>query len=209
MQNKGYNDNVFINCPFDDAYEPLFKAIIFAVFDCGFRARCVLEEADASQIRIEKIYNIILNCRYGIHDISRTELDPKSNLPRFNMPLELGLFLGAKRFGIEDQKRKACIILDTEQYRYQEFISDISGQDPLAHGNDVEKLVKIVRNWLRDASGRVTIPGGAIIWKRHRTFFAELPHICEELNLDVDDLTFNDYAQLVTQWLETNDLLSK
>ena len=49
---------------------------------------------------------MIADCRYGIHDISRTELDRDSGLPRFNMPLELGIFLGAKRFGAEEQKRK-------------------------------------------------------------------------------------------------------
>ena len=34
-----------------------------------------LEEDDGSQVRIEKIYNIVTDCRYGIHDISRTGLD--------------------------------------------------------------------------------------------------------------------------------------
>ena len=76
--------------------------MVFTVHDCGFIARCALEEEDASQVRIDKIYNIIAECRYGIHDISRTELDENSGLPRFNMPLELGIFLGAKKFGIEE-----------------------------------------------------------------------------------------------------------
>ena len=35
---------MFINCPFDAVYEPLFDAIVFAVYDCGFIARCALEE---------------------------------------------------------------------------------------------------------------------------------------------------------------------
>ena len=119
MQSIRYNDNVFINCPFDSVYKPLFDAMVFAIYDCGFIARCALEEEDASEVRIDKIYNIIADCRYGIHDISRTELDRDSNLPRFNMPLELGIFLGAKKFGIEEQKRKKCLVLDREQYRYQ------------------------------------------------------------------------------------------
>ena len=129
MTSTHYNDNVFINCPFDSVYKPLFDAIVFAVHDCGFVARCALEEGDASQVRIDKIYNIIENCRYGIHDISRTELDEVSRLPRFNMPLELGIFLGAKRFGVEDQKGKKCLVMDKERFRYQKFISDIAGQD--------------------------------------------------------------------------------
>lgn len=116
MRSTHYNDNVFINCPFDSAYKPLFDAMVFAVYDCGFVARCALEEDDASEARIDKIYSIIADCRYGIHDISRTELDTDSNLPRFNMPLELGVFLGAKKFGIEEQKRKKSLVLDREMH---------------------------------------------------------------------------------------------
>jgi len=85
-----YADNVFVNCPFDPEYEPIFHAILFAVHDCGYVARCALEADDSGDIRIEKILAIINQCKFGIHDILRTELNER-NLPRFNMPLELGL----------------------------------------------------------------------------------------------------------------------
>src|SRR5438874_1321601 len=118
-----YGKNVFINCPFDSAYKPLFEAVVFSVFNCGFRARCALEIDDASEVRIEKIFRIIAECRLGIHDISRTDASPATKLPRFNMPLELGMFLSAKRFGNKVQKLKTCLILDSTPYRYQQFIS--------------------------------------------------------------------------------------
>lgn len=204
MNHLHYNDNVFINCPFDSAYKPLFDAIAFTVHDCGFIARCALEEEDASQVRIDKIYNIIEACRYGIHDISRTELDENSGFPRFNMPLEFGVFLGAKRFGTTEQKRKKCLVLDKEPYRYQQFISDIAGQDIKAHKDDTETIVKVVRNWLRTASRRQMIPGGGIIWKRYQTFLRDLPQTAEELRLDAGDLIFNDYASVIARWLEKN-----
>jgi hypothetical protein len=88
---------VFINCPFDSRYQKFFDAIVFTVIRCGFDARCAREIDDGSGTRIDKIMNLIEACPYGIHDISRTELDTASNLPRFNMPLELGIFLGARR----------------------------------------------------------------------------------------------------------------
>ena len=201
MRSARYTDNVFINCPFDSAYKPLFDAIVFTVHDCGFIARCALEKEDASQVRIDKIYNIIADCRYGIHDISRTELDANSGLPRFNMPLELGIFLGAKQFGVADQKRKKCLVLDKEPYRYQQFISDIAGQDIREHNNEVEKIVRVVRNWLRTASGRQTIPGGNIIWDRYQAFLREWPQMAEEYQLDVEDLIFNDYIFVIGKWL--------
>jgi hypothetical protein len=42
------------------------------------------EVDDASEVRIEKIARIIAACRFGIHEICRTEPDPETNLPRFN-----------------------------------------------------------------------------------------------------------------------------
>ena len=203
MQSDRYNDNVFLNCPFDSDYKQLFDAMVFAVHDCGFIALCALEEEDASQVRIDKIYNIIADCRYGIHDISRTELDEVSGLPRFNMPLELGVFLGAKKFGIDKQKRKNCLILDKAQYRYQEFISDIAGQDIQAHNNSPEGIITVVRNWIRTASKRQTIPSGSIIWGRYQEFMEDLPQLAQEHQLKVDELIFNDYTLVITRWLRT------
>ena len=197
-----YNDNVFINCPFDSDYKPLFDAMIFAVHDCGFIARCALEEGDASQVRIDKIYNIIEDCRYGIHDISRTELDEVSHLPRFNMPLELGIFLGAKRFGVEEQERKKCLVMDKEPYRYQKFISDISGQDIFIHDNNPEEVVRIVRDWLGTASERQTIPGGSIVWRRYQSFLNNKAQVAHECLYEVEDLeNFNNYTNVIAEWL--------
>lgn len=122
MATSSYNSSVFINCPFDDAFVPIRNAIVFAIYDCGFIPRCALEEDNGGNVRFDKIQRIIAECKFGVHDISCTELDAHNNLPRFNMPLELGVFLGAKRYGGPDQRRKNCLILDREQYRYQQFI---------------------------------------------------------------------------------------
>jgi len=94
--------HVFINCPFDDRYRPVFDAIVFAVYDLGFIARCSLEEDDAGDFRLSKIERMIEECRFGINDLSAVTLDAITNLPRFNMPLELALFLGCRRFGPQE-----------------------------------------------------------------------------------------------------------
>lgn len=196
---------VFLNCPFDELYRPIFEAVVFAVHDCGYVARCSLEVTDASQVRIEKIAAIINACKFGIHDISRTELDPATRLPRFNMPLELGLFLGAKRFGAPRHRSKTCLILDVERYRYQTFISDISGQDIAAHGGEPDEAIGAVRDWLSAATPRtITIPAGSIIARRYGTFREELPAACERLQLRVEELTFADYVVQVEEWLKLN-----
>lgn len=195
-----YRISVFINCPFDAAYRTLFRSIVFAVIHCGFRARCALEIEDSSQVRIDKILRIVEQCQYGVHDISRTELDRKNRLPRFNMPLELGIFLAAKRFGSSFQKRKACLILDRHPYRYQKFISDIAGQDIQAHRRKQERAISLTRDWLSSCSGR-TMPGGAHINRQFQRFKSELPALCRELHLKTTEMTFNDFANIVTKWL--------
>ena len=46
---------MFINCPFDPEYRPIFEAVVFAVHRCGFVARCALEDGDSDVVRIAKI----------------------------------------------------------------------------------------------------------------------------------------------------------
>ena len=197
-----YDESVFINCPFDDNYMPLFRALIFAVFECGLTPRCAQEVYDAGEVRIDKIARIIRDCRWGINDISRTDLNV-SGLPRFNMPLELGLFLGAQRFGAGPQKRKSCLVLDRDKYRYQEFMSDIAGQDIAAHGDDPAEAIRAVRDWLSvSKAGVKRPPGGSAIATRYEHFLADLPDICAGAELKVGELTFVEYADLASTWLK-------
>lgn len=206
MAKPPYSDQVFINCPFDGEYRPIFEALVFAVHDCGFIARCALELEDGSQVRTDKIEQIIGDCRLGIHDISRTELDATWSLPRFNMPLELGLFLGAKRYGTGVQRNKLCLILDRESFRYQKFCSDIAGQDIQPHGGDPHQAITRVRNWLRNATAdsAVVIPSGSLMVERYDRFQLALPLLCDRLRLNRDELIFNDFTTLAAEWLKVN-----
>ena len=148
---------------------------------------------------------IIKNCKYGIHDISRTTLDSKNKLPRFNMPLELGLFLSAKKFGQNNQKKKNCIILDKEQYRYQKFISDIAGMDIKAHDSQIRRVISIMRNWLSSYSNEL-IPSGSRINTRYSDFLRQLPQQAKDLNMTMSELTFGDYVNLSAAWIEENKI---
>jgi hypothetical protein len=201
-----YDDIVFINCPFDDAYRPLFQALVFAVHDCGMIARSALEVDDGAELRIGKIQRIIEESRHGIHDISRTELDGQSGLPRMNMPFELGLFLGAKRYGSrQKQGKKTSIIFDREPYRYQKFLSDISGHDIKSHNNDATELIRAVRNALATTRpANVALLSGTLMAARHALFLHDLTPLCAALQLDPADLGHRDLARVVTVWLKKN-----
>jgi len=203
----GFLTNVFINCPFDEDYASLFRAIVYTITDIGFRPRCARETSNGGQIRLEKIIKIISECKFSIHDISRTELDLDSGLPRFNMPFELGLDLGCKQFGTDHHQEKVSLILDIESYRYQKFISDIAGQDIYGHNNNEEKIITVIRNWLsQDLDPHSIVPGGEIIFQRYQNFQAALPEICYKLNWNPSNLPFNDFYKAVAIWNNSNPI---
>lgn len=193
--------DVFINCPFDSDYKPFFHAIIFTVLYCGFYPRCALEVDDSAEFRLEKIRAIISDCGFGIHDISRTELDASTRLPRFNMPLELGIFLGAHYYGNGTTSRKICLILDRSPHRYRKFISDISGQDIRAHERKIPFLVRHVRNWLRTHTHDYILAGDRAVYRSYRKFRRELPGICRNLGIEADRVEYADFFDIVFTWI--------
>ena len=202
MTAAGYNDNVFVNCPFDAEYTPLLRVIVFTVYRCGFTPLSALGEDDGTDNRLDKIIRLIENCRYGIHDISRIELNP-AGLPRFNMPFELGIFFGAKKLGRKEQKTKNALVFERVKFSYQQYISDLNGIDTKAHNNDPDNMIKQISNWLSVASKRTTIPGHLIIRNEYNEFSALLPNIVTLAGMAMDDIPFNDYCQIVEEAVKT------
>ena len=194
LEPEQYERSVFLNCPFDAGYVKLFHAALFSIIDCGFIPRTALEESDASEVRIHKIYATVGACRLGIHDLSRTQLDTATGLPRFNMPLEFGIFLGAKFLGDSEQRRKACLVFDETPYRYQSYLSDVAGQDISWHLNDPRTLVSRIRDWLASLSAE-HLPSGSVVWDHFTTFRGELRHSCERLRQKPDELTCLDFLR--------------
>ncbi|WP_304282133.1 hypothetical protein [Caulobacter segnis] len=113
-----FERSVFINCPFDDAYKPLLRAILFCIYYLGLEPRIAIERLDGAEPRIEKIIELIEASKFGIHDLSRIRAERAGELFRLNMPLELGLDIGCKRFRGAPWSDKRCLILETERYRY-------------------------------------------------------------------------------------------
>ena len=191
--------DVFVNCPFDGRFEPLFHVIVFTILRCGYQPRCALEASDAGDTRIAKIGRIIEECPYGVHDISRVELDEANGLPRFNMPFELGLFLGAKAFGSKRQAAKRCLVLERERYAYQKYLSDIAGQDIFAHGDEANVIAGHVRDFLNHADA-APLPGVGLIMANYGTFAGALPKLKAQLGLD-DRLSYPDFVWVASDFV--------
>jgi hypothetical protein len=190
--------HVFINCPFDESYWPLLQATVFAILASGYTPRCASQADDAGEERLEKISRIINECRFSVHDLSRKGPEPGSGLSRFNMPFELGLCLGAKRFG---RRKKTLLVMESAPFDYRQFLSDFAGRDIKHHSDDPARVISLIRNWLNTQSLKQNLPGGAALGSLYRRFLGELPLLLESAELQEAEITFIDWAHLIEQWL--------
>lgn len=198
-----FERDVFINCPFDEAYEPIFNAVVFTVIRSGFRPRTSLEADDGAENRLGKLAAIIRECPFAVHDISRTESDGDPPLPRFNMPLELGMFIGAKLYGGPTMKKKQCVIFDVERFRFQRFVSDIAGQDIKAHGGDPDRAIEQLSAWLRNHTGFGGVPGAAVVAAEYAEYQKALPELCASRQIAPAEMRFNDKVALMSALVTT------
>jgi len=201
-----FNKNTFINCPFDKEYLPLLKPLLFTVIECGLEPRIASERSDSGEERIKKIRELITECRYSIHDLSRMEPIKAGDLPRFNMPFELGLDFGGRYFGPKALTRKRCLILEKERYRFQKVLSDISGSDIRAHNSDPETLVRNVRNWIFD-NVRQGIRSGTKIWQRYNKFLSSFESSVKDEGFtkkDIDEMPVAEFIYFIKSWIDGN-----
>lgn len=203
-----FERNVFINCPFDDAYMPLLRPMVFCIYRLGFQPRIALERHDSAEARIEKIIELIQNSRYGIHDLSRIKADKAGEMFRLNMPLELGIDIGAKRFGEGPLRSKKCLILESERYRYQAAISDLSNSDIAVHGDEPLEAFTAVRNWL-DAEAGLGADGPTRLWDQFTDFMADNDDVLIARGFsrrDIDRLPLPTLMQNMQDWVRAHPL---
>lgn len=148
--------SVFINCPYDLEYEPLFDALVFTIICCGFIPRSATESGLVSDTRMNRIFYAITNSAYSIHDLSRCRGEGENVLARFNMPLELGIAMSLRN--LESNQGHDWLALVPENAPYTHFISDLAGYDLKKYDGDVTSIIQKVLSWL------VTKPE-AIQWK--------------------------------------------
>lgn len=196
--------NVFVNCPFDDDYKPLFEALIFAITACGYRVRCALEENNSGDIRFDKLCRLIHDSDRSVHDLSRVELGGQG-LPRFNMPFEYGLFLGASRFGGKRHRAKTALAMIAEPYELPIYLSDVAGSDPFPHHAQTIEVVRVVRIYLGARPDGGVLPGASHIHDTFTKFKSELPKLAAALKIAEDEIDplrdYRDYLSLLTEYL--------
>jgi hypothetical protein len=192
-----FETNVFVNCPFDETFLPLLRPLLFCVLDLGLEPRIALERIDSGEARIEKIIELIQDSKFAVHDLSRLQAEQVGEFYRMNMPFELGLDVGCRRFKGGQWSDKRCLILEAERYRYQAAISDLSNSDIAVHGNQPADMVSEVRNWL-NSQAHLHAPGPSRVWSRFNDFMAD----------NYDSLTDRGFSDRDIQRLPVDELIT-
>jgi hypothetical protein len=139
---------VFLNCPFDDLFAPLFHAAVLTIAASGFTPRCARETEGESETRIDRIAKGLSESKYSIHDLSRFQGEGPDHLSRFNMPLELGMALSIRYQGKTSGTRHNWVAMVPNGFVHQRFISDLAGFDPPAHDQTPISIIKAISGWL-------------------------------------------------------------
>jgi hypothetical protein len=113
----------------------------------------------------------------------------------------------------EPPARQCCVgrpPISLDQISCAATSEDARGPDPRNNAKlkeycDVDreerKAISVTRDWLRNHTRR-TIPGGNQIDKDYRRFKLRLPRLCRELKLHRSEMTFNDFSNIVIEWLK-------
>jgi len=201
-----FERNVFVNCPLDAGYTDILRPILFCILALGFEPRIALERADSAETRIDKIVELIKDSKFGIHDLSRLKADKKGQYFRLNMPFELGIDYGCRRFMEEPWSSKKLLILEAEKYRFQAAISDLSGSDIAVHRNDPTLASNEIRNWLAQELNNAA-PGPAAVWARFNDFMADNYDALTARGYSPADIEVQPIGELIIcmrEWLAAN-----
>ncbi len=158
-----FERSVFVNCPFDGEFAPILQAIAFCITDLGFYPRLAPENPDNAANRLDRIVELVRGSKYGIHDLSRCKSASSEEYARMNMPFELGMDHGCRKFGPGHLADKKILILEKTTHDYQKALSDISGWDIQAHSSDYIIAVRHVRLWLVRQAGAPRIGPNRIL----------------------------------------------
>lgn len=151
----GEPPKVFVNFPFDDAYEPVLRALVLAISFAGFIPTSALTSGDVGRPRIDRILDELGGAAFSVHDLSRCRGAGDENLTRMNMPLELGIALHLAHTG---DHRWMALVPDGPDHRA--YVSDLAGYDLESYGGDGDRR-RVVHNvvvWLRSVGGADVSP---------------------------------------------------
>ncbi|HWC64629.1 MAG TPA: hypothetical protein VG777_01000, partial [Thermoanaerobaculia bacterium] len=172
---RGFDSNgIFLNIPYSPRYSNLEIAILSTVTAYGL-VPYMAKDRTTLEIRIQKIVRLMLQCRFGLSDLSYAL--------RLNMPLELGLQLA---WG------KEVFVVTKKRYRNLRSISDLNFADIHAHEGRPEQLIADLSRWIERnySTRRLT---DSQLKERYRRWL----RIRRSLGTDFDRLTPTEIAGMI------------
>jgi hypothetical protein len=134
LPRKPSEKSVFLNIPYDPQFSDLCLAYIAGIACFGLTPRATLEIPGGAR-RLDRILELIGNCEFSIHDLSRVQLNrTRPSTPRFNMPFELGLTVAWQR--LRDPNH-TWFVFEATRFRAAKSLSDLSGTDIYIHGGTI------------------------------------------------------------------------
>jgi hypothetical protein len=140
---------IFLNIPYGARYSSLEVAILATVTAYGMHPHMARERM-RMQVRMLKIVELMLECRYGLTDLSY--------VTRMNMPLELGLLLAFD---------KETFVMSGRRYSGLKSVSDLNFCDIHYHERSIRRLVGGLSRWVEEVCGGRHISNGALL-RRYR-----------------------------------------
>lgn len=179
--------SVFLNVPYDPEYGSLFIALIAGIAGLGCTPHCVLEVPSGGRNRLDRVFNLIASCDASIHDLSRVTLSGALEVPRFNMPFELGITYALSQVGSHN-----FFVLEEKPFRLQASLSDLNGHDPHIHNGTAAGVLRCLLDCFGTASGTPPLSALEALAKRltrtalklqrqYRVDGPFLPHLFKQL----------------------------
>lgn len=156
---------VFINLPYDKAFERLYLAYIAGLSTLRLEPKAALG-IPSGRPRLSRILDLVGNCRYSIHDLSRVQVDRVApRTPRFNMPFELGLTVAWSELNPD---RHTWFVCETEERRALKSLSDLNGTDVQIHHGTVAGVMRELCNAFVAVGRQPDVPHMMVVYRALR-----------------------------------------
>jgi hypothetical protein len=165
---------IFLNIPYAKGYSTLEMAIVSTVTAYDLTPH-MARERTRMEVRVQKIVEIMLICRYGLTDLSYVR--------RMNMPLELGMLLA---FG------KETFVMTSQQYAALKTVSDLNFCDIHHHGKTISRLINGLSRWIEQNCSQKRLTTKTLIQR-----YKHLREIRQRLGQDFDRLPPQAIAKLL------------
>ena len=188
---------IFINCPFDNGYLPLLRALLFVARFYGLEIKIASSELDSKSNRLTRIIVLMKESKYSVHDLSKMRSNQEGEFYRMNMPFELGLDYG---IGGDD---KVFLIFENEPYNLKIALSDINGWDVRPHLDNPETLVMEFRRWIvvnRDLPPKLKSFSSSDIWYKYNDFYGSFSDYMTINHLKDEEISIPEYLEFIDKY---------